>query len=305
LKIFGKLLGLPVQVDARLEAVYLAIRLPRVLVALLFGAGLGVAGTAIQGLFRNPLADPGLIGVSNGSALGAVTAIVLSSRLALFGPVGEYLLPLAAGTGGLLATWLVYWMARDRTGRVGMTTLLLAGIAVSALAGAVTGLLTFSATDAQLRTIVFWSFGSLGNGTWDTLGISAPFILGPMVLLCWQARALNALLLGEQEAGHLGFDLTAIERIVVFFVAIMVGATVAFAGVIGFLGLVVPHLLRLWMGPDHRWLLPSAGLLGATLLGVADLICRTLLAPAEIPIGILTAMVGVPFFLWLIRRVGQ
>ena len=303
--ILAQKVGLPAiaAVDPGQEALLLGVRFPRVVMAVLFGAALAVAGASIQGLFRNPLADPGLIGVSTGAALGAVAVIVVGAPVAAWlGPtLKPGLLPLAAFGGGLAATSMV-WRLSQAGGRASVAALLLAGVAMNAFAGAGTGLFTFLATDAQLRNLTFWTLGSLGGATWGGLAISVPLLLIGLALLFFQRRALNALLLGEAEAGHLGFSMDRVKRLVVLGSALLVGVTVASAGVIGFIGLVVPHLLRLWIGPDHRTLLPGAALLGAILLSTADLVARTIAAPAEVPVGIVTALIGAPFFLWLLRR---
>jgi len=296
-------LGADIAVDARQAGVLLAIRLPRVLLGLLAGAGLAVAGALMQGLFRNPLADPGLIGISSGAALAAVAVIVLGATLldGISRALGPFTLPVAAFGGGLLATVLVYRLG-SRGGRTSIGTLLLAGIAINALAGAATGLLTFVATDEQLRSITFWSLGSLGGATWRSVGAVAPLIVPVLLLAPRLAQPLNLLLLGEAEARHLGVNVESTKRVVVALSALAVGASVAVAGIIGFIGLVVPHLLRLALGPDHRLLLPGAALLGAALLLGADLLARTIVAPAELPIGIVTALAGAPVFVWLLLR---
>ncbi len=303
LRIIAHALGADVAVDARQASVVLAIRLPRTLLGLLIGAGLATSGVLMQGLFRNPLADPGLIGISSGAALAAVAVIVLGATWlrGLSHLFGIFTLPLAAFGGGLLTTTLVYRLSR-RSGRTLVATLLLAGIALNALAGAGTGLLTFLATDEQLRSITFWSLGSLGGATWRAVAAAAPCVLLALVLAPRLAQPLNLLLLGEAEARHLGVNVERLKRTVVTLVALAVGAAVAVAGIIGFIGLVVPHLLRLALGPDHRGLLPGAALLGAALLLAADLVARTMVAPAELPIGIVTALLGAPFFLWLLLR---
>ncbi len=277
-------------------AVFQAIRLPRVLLGALVGAGLGVAGAAMQGLFRNPLADPGLLGISSGAALAVAVTIVMGLNL-----FGVYSLPIAAFVGSLITTVIIYALAQQR-GRLDVSTMLLAGIAVNSLAGAGTGLMTFLATDDQLRTITFWSLGSLGGATWESLATAAPLLLLGTLALPILGRALDALSLGEAGAEHLGVNVQAIKWATVSLVALCVGAGVAVAGSIGFVGLVVPHLLRLIGGPSHRYLLPASALLGATLLVLADLVARTVAAPAELPIGIVTAMLGAPFFLYLLRR---
>jgi iron complex transport system permease protein len=209
--------------------------------------------------------------------------------------------PLAAFTGALLTTMIVYRLSTI-AGQTVVATLLLAGIAINALAQAFSGFLTFYATDTQIRSLTFWKLGSLGGATWASVLIAAPFILIPILIFPRLSRALNALLLGESEAGHLGFDVERVKMFVIILAALSVGVSVAVSGLISFVGLVVPHLLRLMIGPDHRRLLPGSALLGASLLLGADLIARTLVAPAELPIGVLTAITGAPFFLWLLLR---
>jgi iron complex transport system permease protein len=303
--ILGRRVGLqlPWQFTAQQEATLLYIRLPRVAIGLIVGAGLGVSGAAMQGLFRNPLADPSLIGISSGAALAATMVVIIGDAVSFSAPPVLKLLvfPLSAFVGALLTTLIVYRLATI-AGQTIVATLLLAGIAINALAQAFSGFLTFYATDTQIRSLTFWRLGSLGGSTWTSVMIAAPFILLPLLLFPRLARPLNALLLGESEAGHLGFDVERVKRLVVVMVALVVGVAVALTGLIGFVGLVVPHLLRLMIGPDHRTLLPGSALLGASLLIGADLIARTVVAPAELPIGILTAIAGAPFFLWLLLR---
>jgi iron complex transport system permease protein len=305
LAIIGRRIGLqlPWQFTSQQEATLLYIRLPRVVLGLFVGAGLGLSGAAMQGLFRNPLADPSLIGISSGAALAATLVVIIGDALSYSLPPTLQLLvfPIAAFAGALATTLIVYRLATI-AGQTAVATLLLAGIAINALAQAFSGFLTFYATDTQLRSLTFWKLGSLGGATWSSVSVSAPFILLPVLFFPRLARPLNALLLGESEAGHLGFDVERVKRLVVVLVALVVGASVAVAGLIGFVGLVVPHLLRLLIGPDHRSLLPGSVLLGASLLLGADLIARTAVAPAELPIGVLTAITGAPFFLWLLLR---
>ena len=286
------------------EAVLLTIRVPRVILGALTGAGLAVSGAAMQGLFRNPLADPGLIGVSSGAALAAVTVIVLGTTWmpGAIAILGIFTLPVAAFLGGLGTTWAVYSVSRV-SGRTVVATMLLVGIAVNALAQSGVGILSFIASDSQLRSIVFWSMGSLGGASWIKVWpVLLSTTLTLVIMIGWLSRPLNVLLLGEAEAGYLGVHIDGVKRCIVALVALTVGAGVAAAGPIGFVGLVVPHLLRLWIGPDHRYLLPGSVLLGAILLIGADLIARTILAPAELPIGIVTAALGAPFFLFLLLR---
>jgi len=305
--IFGDLAGLQFSPFAeRQAAVVLAIRVPRVLLDILVGAGLAVSGAALQGLFRNPLADPGLIGVSSGAALAAVFVIVLGATVppSVTELLGMFMLPLAAFGGGFAATVVVYRFSAGARG-VSVATMLLAGIAINAFAGSLTGLLIFTATDAQLRSITFWSMGSTGGATWRSIGSVAILIILPVFLILRTSRALNVLLLGESEAGHLGFPIERLKRRIVACAAMSVGAAVSVSGIIGFVGLVCPHLLRLAFGPDHRLLLPGSALLGAILLMTADLFARTIVTPAELPIGIVTALLGAPFFLYLLIRQRQ
>ena len=280
-------------------AVITMIRLPRLLLAILVGAVLAVSGAAMQGLFRNPLADPGLIGVSSGAALAAVLVIVLGNWLPL--PSGPMTLPLAAAAGGLLATIVVYRLGRSSDG-TDVATLLLAGIAINAIAGAATGLLTYFANDTELRTLTFWLMGSLAGIGWSQFVLAGPFMLLCAVALCALGRPLNAFLLGEDVAHHLGYPVERVKALTVLLCAVAVGAAVSLAGIIGFVGLVVPHLLRLVIGADHRLLLPASALLGAAGLVLADTAARTIVSPAELPIGILTTLLGGPFFLFLLLR---
>lgn len=296
-------LDLPWEFTSREQSVLLAIRLPRAVLGMLVGGALAISGAALQGLFRNPLADPALVGVSSGAALAAVGVIVLGAGLAeLLGPIfGPFLIPVAAFAGGLVTTFFVYAIA-NRDGRVDVATLLLAGIAVNALAMAGVGFLVFISTDQQLRDLSFWMLGSFGGTTWAKLTPAAPLLCFAIVVLSLFARHLNALLLGESEAFHLGFRVERAKRMLIVFVALATGASVAFTGVIGFVGLVVPHLVRLMIGADHRMLLPVSVFLGAGLMMGADLAARTVALPAELPVGIITACVGGPFFLWLLIR---
>jgi iron complex transport system permease protein len=289
--------------DPRHELVLFAIRLPRVLFAVAVGATLACAGAAMQGIFRNPLADPGLVGVSTGASLAATAAIVLGGAVTDRLPEAFrlFFLPVAAFTGGLAATALVWRFAR-REGQVSVLLLLLTGVAMNALAGALTGLITTTASDPQLRSLIFWSLGSLGGASWQTLAAFLPFALLSLVLLPALARPLNAILLGESEARYLGVDVERLKRLVIVAAALGVGSSVAFVGAIGFVGLVGPHLARLLVGPDHRAVFPLSGLLGALLLVVGDLVARTVVAPAELPLGVVTGLMGAPFFVMLLAR---
>ncbi|RWL48082.1 MAG: iron ABC transporter permease [Mesorhizobium sp.] len=288
---------------ARDQLIVYDIRMPRALLGVLIGAALAICGAVMQGLFRNPLADPGLIGVSAGSSLGAVAIIVLGTTW--LAPVtlafGTLALPLAAFFGGLAVTLLLYAIA-TRQGRTSVATMLLAGIAISALAMALTGVLIFMADDRQLRDLTFWQLGSLAGATWPKIGAVGPVIILALSTMPFLSRGLNALALGEATAGHLGIPVQQLKYTAIVGVSAAVGASVAVSGGIGFIGIVVPHVLRLAIGPDNRYLLPASALLGASLLLLADSVARTIVAPAELPIGIVTAIAGAPFFLWILLR---
>jgi iron complex transport system permease protein len=271
------------------------IRMPRVVFAFVAGAALAVSGAAMQALFRNPLAEPGLIGISAGGALGAVAAIVLTSG-------GFQLVAPAAFAGSLAATLCAYVLGRRVPGVAG---LLLAGIAINAVAGSMIGLITFLANDAQLRDITFWTMGSLAGANWRLLAFLGPWTLLMSWWLMRQWRVMNALLLGEREAQHLGYALRRVRAQLVLACALIVGPLVAATGGIGFVGLVVPHLVRMTLGANHRWLLPACVLAGALALTLADWLSRVAVVPAELPIGLVTSLVGGPFFLWLLARGGK
>ena len=285
------------------SAIVFNIRLPRVIMAILVGAALSVSGASLQGLFRNPLADPTLIGVSSGAALFAAAVIIFAEELNKFLPdfIQTKLLFIAAFLGGLVSTYLVYIISSKR-GRTNVSTMLLAGIAINAMAAAGIGFLIFTATDAQIRDLTFWTLGSLGGSVWDTVFTSTPFLLTCILILPTLAKKLNAMLLGENEARYLGVNTEFVKRLVIVLAALGVGAAVATSGIIGFIGLVVPHLLRLIIGSDHRFLMPASILLGALLLLGSDLFARMAIIPAELPIGIVTSAIGAPFFLWLLMR---
>lgn len=289
--------------ELRDRVVLFDIRLPRTLMGVLVGAALAVSGAVMQGLFRNPLADPGLVGVSAGAGFGAIVAIVLGGALpaAFAERLGYYLVPVAAFVGAWAAMLLLYRIS-TRQGRTSVATMLLAGIALSALMGAVQGVLVYMADDAQLRTLTFWGMGSLAGATWPKLLVAAPFIVLALGAAPFLARGLNALSLGEAAAAQVGIPVQRLKNTAILMVAGAVGAAVAVSGGIGFVGIVVPHLLRLIVGPDHKYLLINSALLGAALLLTADIIARVIIAPAELPIGIVTATIGGPFFLWILLR---
>lgn len=271
------------------------IRLPRILLGVLAGSALAIAGASLQGIFRNPLADPALIGSSAGAAVGAVSVIMLG-----IAPLGSFTLPAAAFAGSLTLTALVYSLARHG-GHTEVVTLILTGVALNAIAFSAIGLMNFYASDAQLRSIVFWQMGSLGGTTWKTVYVTAPLIAVGASLLMTQRRALNLMALGEREAFHLGISTERVRMTVIGLAALLSGATVAATGIVGFIGLVVPHLMRLLLGPDHRTLIPASILGGASLMIIADTTARTLLAPLELPLGIVTALIGGPYFLFLLH----
>jgi len=291
------------EVSMQHKGVLNIVRIPRVLLGLLVGAALGISGTAIQGIFRNPLAEPGLIGISAGASLMAVIIIVLEISLltSLSNLLGYYLLAFGAFAGAGIAALIVYQISRNE-GKSNVATMLLAGIAINALAGALTGLITFAADDQQLRNITFWMLGSLGGATWETVTAVAPFILIPVLLLPRMGKALNAFALGEVQAAQLGLKVSLIKRNIVILATMAVGAAVAVSGIIGFVGLLVPHTIRLLIGVDNKHVLPASALFGALMLTLADMLCRTIIAPIELPIGVITALLGTPLFLYILIK---
>lgn len=286
--------------DPTHQLVIWQIRLPRSLMAMAVGALLALSGAVLQGLFRNPLADPGIIGVSGGAALGAGLAIVLLPTLTLpWLTLGST--TMLAFIGGMMTTLLVYRLGRGPFG-TSMAMMLLAGVAVGAIAFSVLGLLNYVADDEQLRDLSLWQMGSLAGASWQRVALTLL-----MATLFWgwsqrQAGSLNALLLGEPEARHLGVAVEHLKRQAILLCALAVGIAVAAAGMIGFIGLMVPHLVRLISGPDYRRLLPLSALGGALLLLCADLLARAIAPPAEVPVGLITALLGAPFFLWLLHQ---
>ena len=285
------------------EGVMNIVRIPRVLLGLLVGAALGISGTAIQGIFRNPLAEPGLIGISSGASLMAVIIIVLEISLlsSLSNLLGYYLLAFGAFSGAGIAALIVYQISRN-DGKSNVATMLLAGIAINALAGALTGLITFAADDQQLRNITFWMLGSLGGATWETVIAVTPFILIPVLVLPRLGKALNAFALGEVQAAQLGLKVGLIKRNIVILATMAVGAAVSVSGIIGFVGLLVPHTIRLIIGVDNKHVLPASAMFGALMLTLADMLCRTVIAPIELPIGVITALLGTPLFLYILIK---
>lgn len=307
LTLVGTLFSDPAASDSALmlrdRIVITEVRMPRAVLGFLVGAALAVSGAVMQGLFRNPLADPGIVGVSSGASLGAVTTIVFGPTLLapLTVALGIFALPLMAFFGSLAVTFILYRLG-TRDGETQIATMLIAGIAISALAMALTGLLIYMADDRQLRDITFWSLGSLAGSTWQKAGVAAVVILPALAAGPFLARGLNAFTLGEAAAFHMGVPVERFKRVAILVVAAATGVSVALSGGIVFVGMIVPHLVRLAAGPDHRFLLPASALLGGSLLLMADMIARVAVAPAELPIGILTALIGAPFFLWILLK---
>ena len=281
------------------------IRLPRLLLGAFVGGALSLAGAMMQGLFRNPLADPGLIGVSSGAALAAVATIALGTTpaLAWMKIFGFYALPIAAFFGGLVTSLVLVWIA-NRGGALSVATLLLSGVAIAAIAGALTGLITYVSNDRELRDLTLWTMGSLSGSSWTKVIAVVPFAVALVLITPSLTRALNGFLLGEAEAYHLGIAVEQVKRVIVVTTAAAVGAAVAVAGIVGFVGLIVPHFARLLTGPDHRMVLPLSAVLGAALVVGADVVARIVVAPAELPLGIVMAAVGGPVFLHLVLSRG-
>ncbi len=285
------------------EAVFLQLRLPRVLLCGIVGAVLAVSGVLMQGLFRNPIVEPGLVGTSAGAALGASIIFVLSAKFspAFKSYLGPLLLPLAAFSGALLATFVVYSLAKNAK-RVSIMSLLLIGIAVNAVCMSGTGFMSYIARDPQARSINFWNLGTFSGASWQQV-----FIVGVIAAIIFfisfrYSKQLNALLLGEEEATYLGVDTNKLKRRIMLLNTAMVSVATAFVGVIAFMGLIVPHVIRLLIGSDNKRLLPASMLLGATLLVLADMCARLLVAPTELPIGIITSLVGAPIFIVLLKK---
>ncbi|WP_283117527.1 FecCD family ABC transporter permease [Corynebacterium stationis] len=281
--------------DATVHVVW-ELRLPRVLQAAIVGASLAIAGAALQGLFGNALADPGIVGVTSGASLGAIMAIVLS--LTVF---GSWTVPLMSFIFGVGTTALIYVLARPGRGG-GTVQLLLVGIAITAIGGSINGFFTYIADTTELESIVYWSMGSLNRASWETIAAALPFFIVGLIALMSLARALDVLALGEKQAKHVGLNVKKSRIWLVVATAIIVAAAVATAGSIGFVGLVIPHIVRMIVGPGHKWLLPISALGGGLMIVVADIAARTLNPPSEVPIGLFTGLVGGPFFMWLLYR---
>jgi iron complex transport system permease protein len=295
-KLFGPLhLGQPIS-DHFAEETLWQVRMPRVVMSLVVGAVLACAGALMQGVFGNPLADPGVVGVSSGAAIGAAVVIVSGSTA-----LGTFTVPVAAFITGLIATLTVYFLSRSN-GRTEVVTLVLTGVAVNAVTGAGLAFCLFFGSQNARDQIVFWQLGSLNGTRWTFLATVLPFAAVGLIGAAVLARRLDLLALGDRSARHLGVDVEKLRLVAIVLVAVMVAAAVAFSGVIGFVGLVVPHLVRMAVGPGHRVLIPASILGGAVLLATADVVARNAVAYADMPIGMLTALVGGPYFFWLLRR---
>ncbi|MBM7773235.1 iron complex transport system permease protein [Actinokineospora baliensis] len=282
--------------DPFAEGALWAVRFPRVVMSLLVGAVLGVCGALMQGTFGNPLAEPGVVGVSSGAAVGACLSIVFGWTF-----LGAFTTPGAAFVAGLITTFAVYALSRS-SGRTGTVSMILTGVAVNAVAGAIVALLMFIGDQAAREQIVFWQLGSVAGARWAYVWVAAPLVLVTAIAALSVARRLDLLALGDRQARHLGIDVERLRLVVICAVAVGVSAAVSYAGIISFVGLVVPHLIRMVVGPGHRVLVPASLLGGAVLLAAADLLARTVVAYADLPIGMVTALIGGPFFFWLLRR---
>jgi iron complex transport system permease protein len=283
------------------QRIFLELRLPRAVLCALVGASLGVGGTLMQALFRNPIVEPGLVGTSSGAAFGSALYFVLGGVLNIGASLWS--LPIAACIGGVLSTYLVFLLARSRDdGRASIVMLLLTGLAVNALFMSAIGFLSYIARDPQARSITFWSLGTLSGASWTSVKLVAVSTIGGTLVALRYAKQLNALMIGEEEAAYLGVNVNRLKWIILSVNVVVVAVATAFTGVISFVGLIVPHILRMMRGSDNRFLIVGSALTGATLLTLADLIARLVLRPAELPIGIVTSAVGVPVFLYLLRR---
>ncbi len=285
------------------EAVFLQIRLPRVVLCMVTGAILSVSGVLLQGLFRNPIVEPGLIGTSAGAAFGASLVFVFAVQMSteIQSIAGPLLVPLFAFGGGLLATFLVYSISRSQK-KISITSLLLVGIAINAIGLSGTGFMSYIARDPQARSITFWNLGTFSGATWLQVGITSSVAFIVFIVSLRYSKQLNALMLGEEEASHLGIEPEKLKRRILILTTAMVSVATAFVGVISFVGLIVPHILRLLIGSDNKKLIPASMIMGAIILTVADMGARLLLAPAEVPIGIITSITGAPVFIFLLKK---
>lgn len=298
-RFFG--LALSSDLSAQDSSIILDLRLPRVISGALVGAALALSGAVLQALLRNPLADPFVLGISSGAAVGAVLAILVGLGSTF---LGIYAVPGAAFGGALLTLLLVYFIARVE-GRIPTQTMLLSGVIVSSFFSAIIMFLISVTSNEQIHSVMFWLMGNLEYSASQSLGVIFLYFLVGSAVLFFLAKDLNILVLGEETASELGVEVERVKKIAFVFASLITGAVVSVSGLIGFVGLVVPHVVRMIWGPDHRFLLPASALMGAMLLVVADTIARTVLAPSEIPVGVVTAMGGAPFFVYLLRKKGH
>ena len=285
------------------KIVLLDIRLPRVVLGAIVGLALGTSGAILQGLFRNPLVDPGFIGVSSGAAVGAMFAILFTQVIQLYfwKFLIPFILPILAIIGSFITTILVYKMSKV-DGKTNIMTMLLSGIAVNAISGSIIGLFVSVSSDIQLRSFTFWTLGGLDNADWFVVFLTALFVTIPLIMVFKMKYELDIFMLGDSEAHHLGLNVELLKKKIILMSSIMVGISVSFCGMIGFIGLVTPHLVRLFIGPKHKLLIPGAALLGAIILSLSDLIAKSIIAPAQLPLGVITSAIGAPFFIWLIIK---
>lgn len=283
------------------ETVLIDIRLPRIFLAILIGAGLGTSGAILQGLFRNPLVDPGFIGISSGAAVGAMIAIMFSKLImqSLFEINPNFIIPIFAMSGSFFTTIIIYKMSKVFN-KTNIMVMLLSGIAINALSGSIIGFLVTISSDIELRSFTFWSLGGLDAAEWQIVFIMLILITIPYLFAHSLIKKLDIFMLGDSEAQHLGINIEKLKRTIILISSIMVGISVAFCGMIGFVGLVTPHLIRLCIGPNHRYLIPGSALLGAIIILISDLISKSIIAPAQLPLGVVTSTIGAPFFIWLI-----
>ncbi len=283
------------------KTVFLDIRLPRIILAILVGLGLGTSGAILQGLFRNPLVDPGFIGVSSGAAIGAMITIMFSRYIYSYIPpfITPFTLPILAMAGAFITTMMVYKMSKVAN-KTNIMAMLLSGIAINALAGSVIGLFVSMSSDSELRSFTFWTLGGLDMADWNITMITSLFIVIPFLIIYKLQYQMDIFMLGDAESEHLGINVESLKKKIILISSIMVGVSVSFCGMIGFIGLVTPHLIRLFIGPNHKYLIPGSAILGAILLIVSDMISKTVIAPAQLPIGVVTSALGAPFFIWLI-----
>ena len=284
--------------DDPLWNIWCNIRLPRIILAIIVGMALASAGAVMQGLFRNPLADPGLLGISSGASLMVGITILFP---AVFPPIMMlYGKMVAAFAGSLFICALIYLYSLNE--QCNLAKMILLGVAINAIIGAVMGGLSYISDESQLRQISLWSMGHLGKGSWNLVIVSLSLIFPALLCLIKLAHQLNILQLGDEDAHYLGINVERTKRYLLLLCAVLIGASVAVSGIIAFVGLVVPHMIRLQIGANHKWLIPGSALGGACLLLLADTLARTLVAPTEIPVGLLTSLIGGPYFLWLILR---